>query len=63
MLSYEEAMKIIRGSKAYEFITDTILEITNYHTGESIKLDLDCLTEEMLEELQVEDDDWDEEEE
>lgn len=63
-MDYDKAMRIINGSKRYEFITDTILEITDYFSGDSIKLDLSCLTDEMLEELTVEDDEyWDEEEE
>lgn len=62
MQNYNEAMEIIWGSKQYSF-SGTILEITGYYTGKSVRLDLGMLTEEMLEELtpepdEEEDDDY-----
>lgn len=50
--------EILRGSKQFSFEEgengNTILILTGYYTGETIKLDLANLTEEMLEEIIVE---------
>lgn len=54
-------MEIIRGSKQFSF-NGTVLEITGYYTGKSIRLDLGTLTEEMLEELTPESEEGEEEE-
>ncbi len=58
MKSLEEASAIIRGSKQFSFESgdngNTILVITGYCTGETLKLDLANLNEDMLDELQVE---------
>lgn len=48
--TYENAIKIINGSKIFSF-DGSVLEIKSYRTGESIKLDLSKLTPEMFEEL------------
>lgn len=51
--------QILNGSKQYEFEYGengmTVLKVSNYYTGESIKLDLYHLDEEMLENIMVED--------
>ena len=48
---------ILAGSKQYQF-DGPILTITNYYTGEEIKLDLSRLDEEVLNELIVQDDEF-----
>lgn len=48
--TYENAIKIINGSKEYSF-EGPVLEIKGYYTGESVRLDLSKLTPEMFEEL------------
>ncbi len=54
----KELNEILQGSKEYKFEYGengmTVLKITGYYTGKEIKLDLSKLTEEMLEELIVE---------
>lgn len=61
MKNYNEAMAIMKASKTYEFDYseecgyDTVLEVTDYRTGERVRLDLSRLTEEMLNALQVSD--------
>lgn len=58
-----ETQAIINSSKTFDFEystesgRNTILEVTDYHTGERVRLDLSRLDEEMLEALQVEDPD------
>lgn len=49
-VEYDDAMRILRGSKEYAF-EDTVLVVRSYYTGDEIRLDLDNLTDEMLEEL------------
>ena len=51
--TYENAIKIINGSKVFSF-DGPVLEIKSYRTGESIQLDLSKLTPEMFEELKKE---------
>ena len=55
MSDFEKFRKIVKGSKEYRF-TGSILTIKGYYTGDTIKLDLSCIDEEMLEEIIVEDD-------
>ena len=50
----------LRGSMRYEF-NGTVLTLTQYYSGKSIKIDLGNINEEMLEELIVPDYDDDEE--
>lgn len=49
--------QILKGSKEFKFEQGdngkTILKLTSYNTGETIKLDLAKLTEEMIEEIIV----------
>lgn len=52
-------MQIIHGSKQYEF-HGPVLTVTGYYTGKKVKLDLSRLTEEMLEELILDDEEDDE---
>lgn len=49
-VEYSDAMRILRGSKEYQF-EDTVLVVREYYTGSEVRLDLDNLTEEMVEEL------------
>lgn len=58
-MNYNEFLRILRGSKQYEF-NGTVLEITQYYTGKRIKLDLSLINEDTLE-LILEDDDEEEE--
>lgn len=69
MKTLEQAQRIINGSKQFNFEYGdngaTVLVITGYYTGETLRLDLGNLTEETLDELQVEpeadetdDEDW-----
>lgn len=57
MNNQELLKKILNGSKRYEFKYGvngmTVLEIQNYYTGESIKLDLSVLldNEEILDDM------------
>lgn len=55
-MTAQDLLHILRGSKEYEF-NGTVLTITPYYGGESVKLDLSLINEEMLETLIVEDDD------
>ena len=62
MKSIDQVLDILQGSISYEF-EGTVLRITSYYGGEQVLLDLGNLTQEMLDELQVEDDneeDWEE---
>ena len=58
-----EFLSIIRGSKRYEFDDNDNFEITDYFTGKSVTLDLTRITQEMLDELIVtdEEDEYDDE--
>lgn len=60
MKTLDEALRIINGSKQFSF-NGSILEITGYYTGETIRLDLSLLDDEMLETLQAEDEYYEEE--
>lgn len=52
--------KIINGSKEFSMNGST-LTLKSYYSGETIKLDLQCIDEEILEQLIVTEDDEDEE--
>ena len=53
--------EIIGGSKEYSF-SGTVLTLTGYHTGETIKLDLSKINKEILNVIMAEDEDEDEDE-
>lgn len=53
-MDFSEVMQIIHGSKRYEF-HGSVLTITGYYTGKEVKIDFSRLTEEMLEELTLDD--------
>ena len=60
MKTLAEALNIIGGSKQYDFSYNedgsmSVLTITDYHTGDRLKLDLSRLDEETLAMLQVRD--------
>jgi hypothetical protein len=48
--------KIINGSKEFS-MNGSILTLKSYYSGETIKLDLQCIDEEMLEQIIVTEDD------
>lgn len=51
-----EFSRLIQGSKEYRF-EGSVLTIIGYYTGKRVSLDLSLLTEDMLEELMVPEDD------
>lgn len=58
MKTISEVMRILGGSKQYEFQYNKdgypcVLVITSYYSCEQVKLDLSHLTPDMLDELQV----------
>ena len=53
-MDYEEFMGLLHGSIEYTF-DETVLELRGYYSGKRVYLDLGRLTEEMYEELVVED--------
>lgn len=57
MKNLAQALAIISGGKQYEFEDGengtSLLVITDYWSGEQLRLDLSRLTDEMLDELQV----------
>jgi len=55
MKTLDEALQIVRGSKQFTFNGST-LEVTGYYTGETLRLDLSKLDEDILNALQVDDD-------
>lgn len=62
MKNLNEVMRILGGSKRFDFECNEnsyscILVVSNYHSGEEVRLDLSKLDNEMLEALQVEDND------
>ena len=62
MADLEKVLKILNGSVRYE-LHGGVLTLTGYYTGEEVKLDLNKLTEETLEELtpdeeEEEEDEW-----
>lgn len=54
-VQYDDAMRILRGSKRYEF-EDSILTVSDYRTGDEVKINLGQMTEEMYEEMSCEED-------
>lgn len=56
-MNINDFTKLLFSSKRYEF-NSSILEITDYYTGESVKLDLSKITEEVLEELIADEDEF-----
>lgn len=52
MSDFNQFQYILSGSKYYEFTDDTTLQIRSYRTGETVRIDLSKLTEDMFEELQ-----------
>lgn len=59
-IGYKQAKRILAGSKRYEF-EDTVLSVTDYFTGDEVRLDLGRVDEDMYEELKAEEmeDDFD----
>lgn len=61
---YDDTMRILAGSKQYEFDEDDIakLIVSDYYTGDKTVLDLSQVTEDMYENLKAEvlDDDFEE---
>lgn len=57
-IGYDDAMRILAGSKTYEF-DEKVLSVTDYNTGDELRLDLNVLTEEMYEMLKAEEPDDD----
>lgn len=57
-MNINEFQNVIRGSKVFDFegYNLEILKITNYRTGETVKIDLSGITQEILDELLVTDD-------
>lgn len=58
MKNLQQALRIISGGKRFDFEDgengSTVLVISDYWSGEELRLDLSKLTEETLDELQVE---------
>lgn len=58
MKNLRQALGIINGSKQFKFESGdngrTVLLITSYNTGEELRLDLANITEDILNELQIE---------
>lgn len=52
-------LQTVKGSKQYEF-EGSVLTITNYRTGERVRLDLAKMDEDMLEALTPDDDEEEE---
>ena len=65
MKTLYEARNIIRNSKRYEFVDGdngcTVLVITDYYSGEEVRLDLSNIDQDILDALQVEEEDEQEE--
>lgn len=57
-MDFSDVMQIINGSKQYEF-HGPVLTVMGYYTGKRVKFDLSRLTEEMLEELILDEEDED----
>ena len=58
-MNINEFQKVIRGSKVFDFegYNLEILKITNYRTGETVKIDLSGITQDILDDLLVTDED------
>ena len=61
-MEIRQFLKIINGSKEFRFY-GSVLEVKGYYTGETVKLDLARIDEEMLDQLIFNDEDDDDEEE
>lgn len=57
MTQYEKFLWILKRSKRYE-MTGEFLTLTDYHTGESVTLNLDRIDEELFSEIAVDDDEF-----
>lgn len=57
-IDYRKAQKILAGSKQYEF-EDTVLSVTDYFTGDNVKLDLGRIDKYMYEGLKADELDYD----
>lgn len=53
-MTHDQFIKMLFSSKQYKF-EGSVLEITDYYTGESVKLDLSQLPEDVFEEMVSED--------
>ena len=58
MSKYDDFLAILRHSMRCEFLRgeNGVLELTGYHSGKRVKLDLSLIDEETFEQLVVEDD-------
>lgn len=54
MATNDDLQRILRRSKEFTF-EGTVLVIRDYYTGQTVKLDLECVTNEMFEDLVYED--------
>ncbi len=61
-MNIKEFLKIVNGSKEFGF-KGSVLTIRGYYTGETVKLNLANIDEEMLEQLIYEEEEEEEEEE
>lgn len=52
-VEYKKAMRILRGSKEYQF-EGTELTVKDYYTGDAVNIEFANMTEEMFEELAME---------
>ena len=55
-MDFTRFQRLLNSSKTYEF-EDTVLIITDYRTGETVRLDLSQLDEETYNEIVCEDED------
>ena len=55
-MDFTRFQRLLNSSKTYEF-EDTVLIITDYRTGEAVRLDLSQLDEETYNEIVCEDED------
>ena len=56
-MKHDKFLQLLFKSKQYQF-DGSVLEITDYYTGESVKLDLSLLPEDVFEEMVAEDEEW-----
>ena len=56
MCNFDIFQSILHNSKQFKFEYGTILVLTHYRTGETIKLDLALLNEDMLEKIIINED-------
>lgn len=55
-MKYDKFLQLLQSSKQFNF-NGNVLEITDYYTGDSVKLDLSLIPEEVFEEMVAEDED------